>query len=180
MGRTWLSIRVDLVSGRSVDFWPRPGRVLAAARSHSFAALAEAVEDAFGRWDRAHLHLFTLSDGTNLTTVEHWVGEAPEGALDSVTTRLSRLRTGEQFAYVFDMGDDWTHLCTVGAERIDPMDELGVIPNRPLPYWGWGDLPDQYGRRWADDDGESTPEQPRRVLADLPPILPWWGPQRRR
>lgn len=27
---------------------------------------------------------------------------------------------GEQFVYVFDLGDDWTHLCTVGPERIDP------------------------------------------------------------
>lgn len=43
MARTWLSIRVELVSGRSVDYWPRPGRILAAARSHSFRQLADAI-----------------------------------------------------------------------------------------------------------------------------------------
>jgi hypothetical protein len=79
---------------------------------------------------------------------------------------------------VFDFGDDWTHLCTVGEERIDPLDELGILPDGPLPYWGWGAIPDQYGRRWDGDDGESLPEDPR--LADLPPLLPWWGPQERR
>ena len=24
----------------------------------------------------------------------------------------------------------------------------------PLPYFGWGDMPDQYGRRWDGDEGE--------------------------
>ncbi|MHB8296164.1 MAG: hypothetical protein ACYDH5_16410 [Acidimicrobiales bacterium] len=22
-----------------------------------------------------------------------------------------------------------------------------ALPDRPLPYWGWGDIPDQYRRR---------------------------------
>jgi hypothetical protein len=58
---------------------------------------------------------------------------------------------------------------------------LGIAPDEPLPYWGWGDLPDQYGRRWAGDDGGSEPpRRPKRPLEELPPILPWWGPQRRR
>lgn len=180
MARTWLSIRVELVSGRGMDFWPRPGRVFAAARSHSFAQLAQAVDLAFARWDLAHLHMFTLADGTNLTALPQWDGQAPHATLDSHATKLGRLKPGEQFAYVFDMGDDWAHLCTVGTDRIDPLDELGIVPGRPLPCWGWGDLPDQYGRRWEDDDGESAePKQPPDVLGDLPPVLPWWGPQRR-
>ncbi|MGH3518407.1 MAG: hypothetical protein ACRDQ7_13510, partial [Haloechinothrix sp.] len=64
--------------------------------------------------------------------------EEPEGTLDGRTTRLSRLQLGEQFAYVFDLGDDWAHLCTVADSRIDPYDTLGVVPDCPLPYWGWG------------------------------------------
>ena len=92
---------------------------------------------------------------------------------------LSRLRPGEQFAYVFDLGDDWAHLCTVGAQRIDPVEVLGIQPDAPLPYWGWGDIPDQYRRRWDGDDGESPP--PRNPgLADLPPLRPHWGPGIRR
>jgi len=67
MARTWLSIRVDLVQGHCERLWPRPGRLYAAARSHTFAQLARAIDDAFARWDRAHLHEFTLADGTRLT-----------------------------------------------------------------------------------------------------------------
>ena len=49
---------------------------------------------------------------------------------------------------------------------------------RRLPYWGWGSIPDQYGRRWDSDDGQSEiPASPG--LDDLPPILPWWGKQTR-
>src|SRR4051794_1280573 len=60
--RTWLSIRVDLIEGRAERLWPRPGRVFAAARSHTFADLADAIDTAFARWDRAHLTLFELND----------------------------------------------------------------------------------------------------------------------
>jgi hypothetical protein len=53
---------------------------------------------------------------------------------------------------------------------------LGIIPVGPLPCWGWGDIPDQYGRRWDGDGGGSPmPEAPSR-LADLPPILPGGDP----
>ncbi len=176
MARTWLSVRVELVSGHGVDLWPRPGRVLAAARSHSFADLAAAIDLAFGRWDLAHLHMFTLSDGTGVSPLGWWDGEAPEGTVDGETTKLSKLQPGEQFAYVFDMGDDWAHLCTVAEKRIDPVDEFGEVPDGPAPYWGWGSLPDQYGRRWDGDDGEAPmPKKPGKGLSDLPPILPWWG-----
>jgi len=174
MARTWLSIRVELVHGLGRDLWPRPGRIVAAARRHTFAELAEAIDDAFARWDRSHLHDFTLGDGTRLTTpYVDW--EESGQAFDDRTMTLARLQRGDQFVYVFDFGDDWTHLCTVGDERIDPLDELGIVPGRPLPYWGWGDIPDQYGRRWDADDGQSPlPENPG--LTDLPPLRPWWGP----
>jgi len=85
---------------------------------------------------------------------------------------------GEQFLYTFDLGDDWAHLCTVGLERIDPEEALGIRPDAPLAYWGWGTIPDQYGRRWDSDDGEGRlPRDPRG--ADLPPLRPGWGPDRR-
>jgi hypothetical protein len=41
-----LSIRVELVEGRGQTIWPRPGRVFAAARSHTFAELADAIDTA--------------------------------------------------------------------------------------------------------------------------------------
>jgi hypothetical protein len=57
MARTWLSIRVELIEAVDAPLWPRPGRIFAAARSHRFAQFATAIDDAFARWDRAHLHL---------------------------------------------------------------------------------------------------------------------------
>lgn len=177
MARTWLSIRVDLVEGHGKHLWPRPGRIFAAARSHTFAQLAEAIDDAFARWDRAHLHDFSLADGTRLTTLyEDWEESGP--AADDRKAKLSRLQLGERFVYVFDFGDDWTHLCTVGDGRVDPLGVLGIVPRVPLPYWGWGDIPDQYRRHWDGDDGESGPPEDYG-LSDLPPLRPWWGRQDR-
>ncbi len=180
MPRTWLSVQVELVSGRGVDLWPRPGRIFAAARSHTFAQLARAIDTAFARWDLAHMDMFTMADGIEVTPLAQWDGDAPAGSLDSSITKLSRLTPGEQFAYVFDFGDDWAHLCTIHDRKIDPIDTLGYMPAAPTTYWGWGNLPDQYGRGWNGDDGESSPPKPpNRPLADLPPILPWWGRARR-
>ncbi|GIJ24221.1 hypothetical protein [Micromonospora lutea] len=39
-----------------------------------------------------------------------------------------------------------------------------------MPYFGWGDLPDRYGRRWDGDDGEAEPQPADAVGA---------GPRRR-
>lgn len=140
MARAWLSIRVDLVEGRGERLWPRPGRILAAARGHSFAALATAIDDAFARWDQAHLHVFRLEDGTRLTT-PYGDDDAVGEVLDDRRTRLSRLRPGEQSLYTFDLGDDWTHLCTVGPERIDPVEVLGALSDVPLPSGAGGRSP---------------------------------------
>jgi hypothetical protein len=53
------------------------------------------------------------------------------------------------------------------------------VPDRPLPYFGWGAIPDQYGRGWGADDGE-TPLPPDPELRDLPPLRPNSGPGRQR
>ncbi len=173
---TWLSVRVDLVEGRGEDLWPRPGRIFAAARSTTFAEFAEAVDDAFARWDRAHLHQFFLRDGARVAEPDPDWDSFDEVVLDGRRVRLGRLQPGEPFVYEFDFGDSWLHLCTVAERRIDPVDALGIVPSRPLPYWGWGALPDQYGRAWDGDDGESRPPRDPKG-ADLPDIGPW---QRRR
>jgi hypothetical protein len=112
-----------------------------------------------------------------ITPHRWWDGEEPDRSLDGAKTRLGRLRLSEQFAYVFDLGDNWQHECTVGPKLVDPLESLGTVPDRPLPCWGWGDVPDQYGRRW-NGDGGSTPMPPAPDgMADLLPILPWWGPK---
>ena len=35
-----------------------------------------------------------------------------------------------------------------------------MIPVGPLPCWGWGDIPDQYGRRWDGDHGSNSMPKP--------------------
>lgn len=110
------SIRVDLVEGHGQRLWPRPGRIFAAARTHTFAQLARAIDDTFARWDRA------------------------------------------------------------SSPRVPPRGRNAAdhAPSQPLPYFGWGDVLDQYGRRWDNDDGE-RPQPKDPGLADLPPLKPWWG-----
>jgi len=173
--RTWLSIRVELVEGRGERYWPRPGRLFAAATSHSFAQLANAIDDAFARWDRSHLHEFELADGTRIGV--HDPESDDEGVLDETREKLSRLQTSQQFIYVFDLGDDWAHLCTVVESGINPLDALGVVPDAPMPFFGWGSIPDQYGRAWAkEDDAAAAALDPK--LTDLPPLRPNWGTKR--
>ena len=176
MPRTWLSVQVDLVEGRGDVLWPRPGRIFAASRSHTFAQLAEAIDAAFARWDLSHLHEFRIRDETRIGIPDDQGWSEAEEVLDDQKTKLSRLALGEQFSYTFDFGDGWLHLCTVGPIKIDPLEELGIVPDRPLPFFGWGDIPDQYGRRWDGDGGDDElPADPQR--SDLPPLEPGWGEQ---
>lgn len=172
MAKTWLTIRVELVHGRGEDFWPRPGRDLIAARSHTFEQLAHAIDVTLGRWDLSHLSEFVLADGTLISQADPSY-DPPEDTVEIRTAKLSRLGLGEQFAYTFDLGDDWQHLCTVGPERVDPLEVYGAQPSHPVPYWGWGTLPDQHGHRWAEDD-LASPVPPDPEGRDLPPILPEW------
>lgn len=170
MARTWLAIKVELLGGRGDELWPAPGRVIAVGPAHTFRQLAEAIDLAFARWDPAHLRSFTLIDGTVVTdpeTAEELEGP-PDGGDEVATLDLDgakpveRLAVGEEFRYVFDFGDEWTHRCTV-LEKINPDDALGASPRRPTAYDGWGSIPDQYGRRWEDDDGEDPlPARPAR------------------
>lgn len=176
MARTWIAVTVELVSGMGEYYWPRPGRVLLAKRSTSFRELARAIDAAFGRWDLAHLHRFALSDGAEVVPLDYW--DDPSGdELDDARTSLARLRGGEMFGYEFDFGDSWEHVCTVDPERVDPEDVYGVVPPGPVVIDSWGSVPDQYGRRWREDDGEAEPPpQPDPPAGDLPPLMHAWGP----
>ena len=70
MARTWLSVTVELLGGRGEELWPWPGRIFAVGPSHTFMDLADAINDAFARWDRSHLSMFTLADGRVITDEE--------------------------------------------------------------------------------------------------------------
>jgi hypothetical protein len=173
MARTWLAVRVELLGGRGEELWPPPGRVFAVGPKHTFAALARAIDQSFARWDRAHLCQFLLADGRTVAD-EEWANEqsatvsgplAPEVLLLDRAKVLGTLSAGGEFCYVFDFGDGWTHRCVVEPEKLDPLDRLGVVPDEPVAIWGWGAIPDQYGRRWEDDTGED-PVPPRPLHPD--------------
>jgi hypothetical protein len=70
MARTWLSVTVELLGGRGEELWPWPGRIFAVGPSHTFMDFADAINDAFARWDRSHLSMFTLADGRVITDEE--------------------------------------------------------------------------------------------------------------
>lgn len=170
---------VELLGGRGTELWPWPGRVLAVGPSHTFLDLADAINGAFGRWDRSHLSMFTLADGRLVTDEE--TGAEMAGSVDGPIVVPLDLRTakvattvapGAEFQFTFDLGDEWTHRCVVAEAKVDPVEVLGTRPDTPLPYWGWGTVPDQYGRRWAADDGESPP--PRRPHQAHPMLLHAW------
>ena len=183
MARTWLSITVELPGGRGDDLWPPPGRAFAVGPSHTFMDFADAINTAFARWDPAHLSEFTLSDGTTVANLESSLdfvssGFGPVQRLEDIErTKVAKtVGLGDEFRFVFDLGDNWVHRCEVHPVKIDPVETLGIRPSTPLPYWGWGDIPDQYGRRWSDDDGESQPgprpDQPEPMLDPRWPAAP--------
>ncbi|HVC76358.1 MAG TPA: hypothetical protein VND96_07570 [Candidatus Micrarchaeaceae archaeon] len=114
---------------------------------------------------------FELTDRTRIGMLDE---ESDGEVLDETRQTLSSLKTSQQFIYAFDFGDDWVHLCTVVDANIDPLDALGLIPKAPLPFFGWGNIPDQYGRTWAEEGSENAvPADPE--LRDLAPLRPGWG-----
>ncbi|MFD4366663.1 hypothetical protein [Rhodococcus sp. NPDC058521] len=182
MARTWLSVTVELLGGRGVELWPWPGRIFAVGPAHTFLDLASSVNDAFARWDKSHLSMFILADGRIVTDAETGaemtggIGGPIIAPIDIGAAKVARtLKPGAEFQFTFDLGDDWTHRCIIGEKKIDPLEVLGIHPQTPLPYWGWGSIPDQYGRRWSDDDEESRP--PRRPGRSHPMLLHAWPDQ---
>jgi hypothetical protein len=171
MAKTWLSINVELLGGRGTFLWPRPGREFAVGPAHTFADLAAAINLAFARWDLGHLSVFTLDDGSIVTdqVSADELGNSDFGpvqeTLDFTQTKVARtVEPGDEFQFTFDLGDEWTHRCVVNANKVDPIAMFGEKPDSPLAYWGWGAMPDQYGRRWADDDGsQPTPPEPNEI-----------------
>ena len=62
---------------------------------------------------------------------------------------LDRLWLGKSLACLFEVGDNWQHQGTAADDLVDPMETLCIIPDRQLPRWGWGSIPDQHGGRFG-------------------------------
>lgn len=166
LGKGWWTVRVELLGGGLAgELWPRPGRLFAVNAAHTFHEFAEAIDDAFARWDRSHLHQFEVGRlGKTIAEFGYVDDVDTRRELDADTVTLGEiLEPGEEFGYVFDLGDCWRHACSLEVEAIADVEaQLGIEPDRPRPYWGWGLIPDAYWRLWEDDDGENrVPQAPK-------------------
>jgi hypothetical protein len=154
VARTWLQIRVDLLGGPGFDLKPTPGRIFLVGPAHTFEQLADAINQAFARWDLSHLHEFELADGRRIGFPDDngFGGEITWEDQASLKV-AAEVEPGEEFGFTFDFGDRWRHRCRVLGEKVDPRSEWGAgpLPARPVPIWGWGSLPDQYGRESATE-----------------------------
>jgi hypothetical protein len=89
-------------------------------------------------------------------------GRSSTHSISQQVTVADTVAPGDEFSFTFDLGDNWAHRCTVGTRQFDPVAMFGEVPDRLVAHWGWGAMPDQYGRRWATDDGtEPVPPEPK-------------------
>ena len=149
---TWLHIQVELERGAGIECDPPPGRIFVVGPGHTFRQLARAIDAAFARWDVAHLHAFELADGRLIGLPDPEPSALPSRWLDHDALTLTReLVPGEQFTYTFDLAESWQHHCEVLEETVDPLLAYGSRPSGPAIVWGWGWIPDQYGREGAGE-----------------------------
>ncbi|MDP9281679.1 MAG: plasmid pRiA4b ORF-3 family protein [Chloroflexota bacterium] len=145
-------LRVILRAQSGEELAEPPGRDLLISTTHTFVEIAAAIDRAFARWDVSHLHEFVLSDGKRIVAADDDGFE--EGDLDETVETVASvdLTAGGSFEYVFDLGAGWEHRCTVLRDSIDPRAELGTEPTEIVAVFGWGTIPDQYGRVTPDSD----------------------------
>lgn len=146
-GPDWYIVRVELLSAIYGTFDPPPGRDVLISPQHTFRQLAETINSAFARWDLGHLYAFRLEDGRIIGTPFE-----DSNVLDAARTKIGgRWREGDSFLFEFDFGDSWEHRCTVMETEVDPAEAHGKRPKGPAVIFGWGTVPDQYGRSSPSD-----------------------------
>jgi hypothetical protein len=107
------------------------------------------INMAFARWDLGHLYAFAMRGGERIC-----LDPEDDDERDAARSKLGRRDKDEMFSYEFDFGDSWEHRCTVIETGVDPSEAYGDRPDGPVAIWGWGDMPDQYGRRTPDGGDE--------------------------
>lgn len=100
----------------------KTSRAIQILGSQTLEALHEAIFQAYGRWDRDHLHEFLFWKGRrersslDIHMPDLRIG-ARTGLRDPDRTRIRSLGLfeGRTFAYRFDLGDDWLHRIDVDS-----------------------------------------------------------------
>ncbi|MGB2710924.1 MAG: hypothetical protein WBC33_05350 [Conexibacter sp.] len=150
MASAWRHVQVELEGSAGLECDPPPGRILLVGPSHTFLQLAETIDAAFARWDVAHLHAFELADGRLVGLPDEQPRTGGRPWLDHATLAVTReVEPGEELIYTFDLSVGWRHRCRVLEGAVDPLAEYGSEPARPAIVFGWGWIPDQYGRTSA-------------------------------
>jgi hypothetical protein len=152
----WLTVRVVLVGRADEPLDAQAGRVLLVRADHTFAELAEAVDVAFGRWDLTPSHVFSV--GRRRLWSDATIASGAPAELSGDVQLGEALGDGSTFSYLFDLGERWEHACDVEGLDEDPVEAYGAEPELPVPVFGWGSLPDQYGRDREDEEEEAVPE----------------------
>ena len=69
------------------------------------------IQGAMG-WNDSHLHLFKIG---GIEYADHELWEDPVDMADEriMTLKNAKLKVGDSFSYLYDMGDDWQHTITV-------------------------------------------------------------------
>ena len=135
-------MRVILSAKGGEELREPPGRDLLVRASHTF------------------LHEFHLTGGRTVVMPNpDGFDEGSEGLDErNLTFGAAGLGVGEAFEYIFDLGDDWQHDCTVLRIDVDPTEEYGHAALAVVPIFGWGAIPDQYGRALPDSLDEDKDE----------------------
>ena len=149
MSSDHLLVRVEIVAWDGEPLDPAPGRLFLVGPGHTFEEFGDSINHAFARWDQSPAFLFQFPEGRQIG----W--EAGPGTEDAGTIEVLRtIKPGDVFSFVFDPEEDWAHRCTVDAEPVDLSATEQPPPPVPVPVFGWGTIPDQYGREREEEDGD--------------------------
>ena len=153
-GSTIYQLKV-ILTGIYPEIWRR----LLVSGNTTLSTLHEVLQTAMG-WTNSHVHRFSVAGAcyADPRLEDDWAGL---GAEDESAARLCEVApwVGDRVVYEYDLGDHWEHRCVVEPEKADPLDEYGTVPPAPAVVWGWGSIPDQYGRRSFEDQGEDYDEE---------------------
>lgn len=115
--QTVFTLKVELA-----DIEPVIWRRIVVPSSLTLTELHAVIQGAVG-WEDSHLHLFEIA-GQRYEIPEEGVPASNSECLDERRYKLEDLLTeGMEFSYVYDFGDDWTHIVTVEDQGGDQTGE---------------------------------------------------------